>query len=202
MGNTYGVFCIKYAIATVHEVSHLRSVNGGARQLRRRQGRTGLYALCADLACNAFQHFGDLSFRFVSLPVAAPESAPYTVKVMISGKRSGGVGRTILASLATLLFFFVGPQLSPGEHVPGRECESLGTGHWNYVAFEVPLEDVPRALIDDERRLAAHTRIGIGFRYNPCGGIRNTLVHNQPRALVFQTRSSLTRYRTLPDATR
>ncbi len=71
--------------------------------------------------------------------------------------------RTILASLATFLFFFIGSQLSPGEHVPGCKRKSLGAGHWDYFAFEVPLENIPRPLIDYERRLAAHARIGIGF---------------------------------------
>lgn len=50
--------------------------------------------------------------------------------------------------------------------------------------IHVALEHIPRALVDDERRLAGEARVHVRFRDDPRGRIRNALriSHSAPCA--------------------
>ena len=47
--------------------------------------------------------------------------------------------------------------------------------HWDDVSLEVPLHDIPRPLVDDERRLAGQPRVHVRLRDNPGRRVRDPL---------------------------
>lgn len=85
---------------------------------------------------------------------------------------------TLLAGLAPLVFFSVSTNLARGEDVPRGEGHPLGLDHGNDLALDVAVHDVPRALVDDERRLARLAGVHVRLRDDPRRGVGDTLQTN------------------------
>ena len=60
---------------------------------------------------------------------------------------------------------------------------TFGTRHGNDLALEIPVHDVPSALVDREGRQSVISSILICFRHDPRRGVRDTLV-------IFRVRMS------------
>ena len=108
IGNTYGVFCSRYAIATA--VDTRRNGPRGQRVTSmadaRRAPRTGLDALRAELVRDGLERRAHRALVRRALPLPAEDSTP------------------LLAGLAPVRFLRVRAQLAAREDVPRGKCQA------------------------------------------------------------------------------
>jgi hypothetical protein len=98
MGNTYGAFCITYAIATAR-----RGPSACTRIASSPSLPTGLYALRANLACDMLERGCHLALICVALPLGAHQCAP------------------VLTRASALVLLRVSADATRREDVPRRE---------------------------------------------------------------------------------
>ena len=152
MGNTYGVFCITYAIATAWM----------------------LFApTCCATSSRALQSFRSFSVRSQSgRLIVRPARGTY-----ISGGREGqrDRGRTVLARLPPPFLLLVGADVAGCEYTVGRERETFVATHGEDVALGIAHKNRPLRLVDNERRLAVEASVLVGLNDKPGRHIRDAL---------------------------
>lgn len=104
----------------------------------------------------------------IPAPHSVSDHRPYPLKRRIRR-------HTFLPSLLSSFLFHIGPDPPGGEYRPRHDRHALQPCHGYDIAFQITLEDAPRALVHRKRSLTRQTGVRVRAGDNPCRRIRDTL---------------------------